>query len=48
MSFVWDGMNHRSAAQEQQAFEKRMSDEMEQSSDPAAETEGEHHEAEPG
>ena len=41
-----DGVNHGAAAQEQEAFEKRMRNKVKQTSDPTAETEGKHHEAE--
>ena len=39
-------MNHRAGAQEQQALEERVRDQVEQPGDPAADAEGEHHVAE--
>ena len=41
-----DGVNHRAGAQEQQALEERVRDQVEQAGDPAAQAEGEHHVAE--
>ena len=41
-----DSVNYRAGAEEEEALKEGVRDEMEQAGDPAAEAEGEHHEAE--
>ena len=46
MSFVWHGVDHRAGAQEQQALEERVREQVEQAGHPAADAQGQHHVAE--